>query len=107
MTAKDFRTWHATVIAAEALAASDEPGDTAASRKRAVRQAVADVAGYLGNTPVMARTSYIDPRIIDLYEAGSTIGEVARHSRADPDRRQAALERAVLDLLGVNTEAGG
>jgi DNA topoisomerase IB len=36
MTAKDFRTWHATVIAAEALAASAEPGDTAASRKRAV-----------------------------------------------------------------------
>lgn len=99
MTAKDFRTWHATVIAAEALAASGEPGDTAASRKRAVRQAVAEVAGYLGNTPVMARTSYIDPRVIDLYEAGRTIGEVARRSFADPDRHQASLERAVLSLL--------
>ncbi|HEY3406599.1 MAG TPA: DNA topoisomerase IB [Propionicimonas sp.] len=107
MTAKDFRTWHATVIAAEALAASDEPGDTAASRKRAVRRAVADVAGYLGNTPVMARASYIDPRIIDLYEAGSTIGEVARRRYPNPDRRQAALERAVLDLLGVDPAAGG
>lgn len=107
MTAKDFRTWHATVIAAEALAASDEPGHSAASRKRAVRQAVADVAGYLGNTPVMARTSYIDPRVIDLYEARSTIGEVVRRSHADPDRRQTALERAVLDLLGVDPGADG
>lgn len=107
MTAKDFRTWHATVIAAEALAASDEPGDTAASRKRAVRQAVADVAGYLGNTPVMARASYIDPRVIDLYEAGSTIGEVALHRYANPDRRQAALEKAVLNLLGVDPAADG
>jgi DNA topoisomerase IB len=107
MTAKDFRTWHATVIAAEALAASDEPGDTAASRKRAVRQAVSDVAGYLGNTPVMARTSYIDPRVIDLYEAGTTIGDVARRGPADRDRRQAALERAVLGLLGVEKESNG
>jgi DNA topoisomerase IB len=72
-----------------------------------VRQAVADVAGYLGNTPVMARASYIDPRIIDLYEAGSTIGEVARRRYANPDRRQAALEKAVLDLLGVHPAVGG
>ncbi len=107
MTAKDFRTWHATVIAAEALAASDEPGDTAASRKRAIRGSVADVAGYLGNTPVMARTSYIDPRVIDLYEAGSTIGEAARRNHVDPDRRQAALERAVLELLGVDQDPAG
>jgi DNA topoisomerase IB len=107
MTAKDFRTWHATVIAAEALAVSDEPGDTAASRKRAVRQAVAAVAGYLGNTPVMARTSYIDPRVIDLYEAGSTIGEAARRNHVDPARRQAALERAVLELLGVDQDSAG
>ena len=107
MTAKDFRTWHATVIAAEALAVSEEPGSTAASRKRAVRQAVADVAGYLGNTPVMARTSYIDPRVIDRYESGSTIAAVARRRYADPDRRQAALERAVLELLGVGSDAGG
>jgi DNA topoisomerase IB len=107
MTAKDFRTWHATVIAAEVLAASDEPGDTATSRKRAVRQAVAEVSGYLGNTPAMARASYIDPRVIDLYEAGTTIGEVARRSHADPDRRQAALERAVLDLLGVDRASDG
>lgn len=107
ITAKDFRTWHATVIAAEVLALSEEPGDTAASRKRAVRQAVAEVSGYLGNTPAMARASYIDPRVLDLYEAGNTIGDAARHNHADPDRRQAALERAVLSLLGVDTDNGG
>jgi hypothetical protein len=55
----------------------------------------------------MARASYIDPRVIDLYEAGSAIGEVARHRYADPDRRQAALENAVLDLLGVDRAEAG
>jgi len=54
MTAKDFRTWHATVLAAVALAATDEPGDTKASRKRAVRQAMVEVSQYLGNTPAIA-----------------------------------------------------
>ena len=107
ITATDFRTWHATVIAAEALALSSEPGNTAASRKRAVRQAVADVAGYLGNTPAMARASYIDPRVFDRYESGSTIGDVATRRYPNPDRRQAALERAVRTLLGVDAEASG
>jgi len=107
ITAKDFRTWHATVIAAEVLALTDEPGHTAASRKRAVRQAVAEVAGYLGNTPAIARASYIDPRVFDRYESGNTIGEVARQRHADPDRRQAALERAVRTLLGVDSDPRG
>lgn len=107
ITAKDFRTWHATVIAAEALALSPEPGETVASRRRAVKSAVAQVAGYLGNTPVMARSSYIDPRVIDSYEAGTTIAEVARRHYRDPDRRQAGLERAVLSLLGVDPALSG
>ena len=44
MTAKDFRTWHATVLAAVSLASTDEPGESAASRKRAVRQAMVEVS---------------------------------------------------------------
>ena len=96
LTAKDFRTWHATVLAAAALASSTEPGDTAASRKRAVKAAVEEVAGYLGNTPTIAKNSYIDPRVLDRYEAGTTIG--LPRSRT-PERRQAALEKAVLALL--------
>lgn len=101
MTAKDFRTWHATVIAAEALALTEEPGETAASRKRAVRAAVGEVSDYLGNTVAVARASYIDPRVIDQYESGVTIAEAARRSCRTPAARQAALEQAVLALLAA------
>ncbi|MDO5495640.1 MAG: DNA topoisomerase IB [bacterium] len=100
MTAKDFRTWHATVIAAEVLALSDEAGESAASRKRAVKQAATEVAAYLGNTPVMARNSYIDPRVIDAYESGTTIEAAARKRYRTAQARQAGLEEAVLELLG-------
>jgi DNA topoisomerase I len=99
MTAKDFRTWHATVIAAVALATSDEPGDTKASRKRAVREAMVEVSQYLGNTPTIARASYVDPRVIDQYEGGNTIAPVLRRKFRSPDAEQAAIERAVLRLL--------
>ena len=99
LTAKDFRTWHGTVLAAAALAASEEPGDTKASRRRAVKAAVEEVASYLGNTPTIAKNSYIDPRVLDLYEAG-TVAEVPRMTaRTSPARRQKLLEKAVLDLL--------
>jgi len=99
LTAKDFRTWHAGVIAAEVLALTEEPGESKASRKRAVQQAVNEVAGYLGNTPTVARSSYIDPRIIDAYEAGNTIVAAAEKRHRSPKRRQAALEKALLELL--------
>ena len=100
LTAKDFRTWHATVLAATALAASEEPGDTKASRRRAVKAAVDEVAAYLGNTPTIAKSSYIDPRVIDLYESGTTIDPAVVHRKyPSPDARQHALERAVLELL--------
>lgn len=98
-TAKDFRTWHATVIAAEVLAQGDEPGDSKASRKRAIKQAVMEVSSYLGNTPAIARASYIDPRVIDAYENGTTIEDAARRRHRTPQSRQVALEKAVLELL--------
>ena len=98
VTAKDFRTWHATVLAAAALAESAEPGMSTASRRRAVRRAVLEVSAYLGNTPAVARSAYIDPRVIDLYEAGTVIRLPDREPRTDSARR-AALERAVLELL--------
>jgi len=107
LTAKDFRTWHATVIAAAALAASPESGDTPASRKRAVRAAVVEVSEYLGNTPTIARSSYIDPRVIDLYEDGVTIASAVRRGYRTPGERQAAVERAVLRLLSQAPENGG
>ncbi len=100
LTAKDFRTWHATVLAAAALAASDEPGDTKRSRQRAIKGAVSEVAEYLGNTPTIARNSYIDPRVIDLYESGTTIDpELVSKKYRSPAAKQRTLEAAVLELL--------
>ena len=96
-TAKDFRTWHATVIGAAALAESDEPGETKASRKRAVAAAMKEVSEFLGNTPTLARSAYVDPRVVEAYERGRTIKVRARYDT--DDARQAALERAVLKLL--------
>ncbi|HYF73477.1 MAG TPA: DNA topoisomerase IB [Nocardioides sp.] len=103
-TAKDFRTWHATVLAAAALAETPEPGHSAASRKRAVAGAMKEVSSFLGNTPTLARSSYVDPRVVDAYEEGRTIQRATRRSYDTPDERQAALERATLKLL---KEAGG
>ncbi|QKE85523.1 DNA topoisomerase IB [Arthrobacter sp. NEB 688] len=99
LTAKDFRTWHATVLAAVALAETPEKGDTAASRRRAVKAAVEDVSAYLGNTPTIARKSYIDPRVIDQYEDGVTIAATLRRSFPDDTKRQAAVEKAVARLI--------
>jgi DNA topoisomerase I len=98
-TAKDFRTWHATVLAAAALAQTTEPSLTKASRKRAVAAAMKEVSSFLGNTPTLARTSYVDPRVVDAYERGKTIQRATRRTYANTDERQAALERATLKLL--------
>jgi len=98
-TAKDFRTWHATVLAAAALAETDEPGESKASRKRAVAGAMKEVASFLGNTPTLARSSYVDPRVVDSYERGRTIERAVRRRYDNTDERQAALERATLRLL--------
>lgn len=72
-TAKDFRTWQGTVTAAMALAARADtrPGESA--RKKAVSAAMREVAEHLGNTPAIARSSYVDPRVIDRFMAGETI----------------------------------
>ncbi|MGB3764321.1 MAG: hypothetical protein WA966_13995, partial [Ornithinimicrobium sp.] len=98
-SAKDFRTWHATVLAAAALAQTQEHGETAASRKRAISGAMKEVSSFLGNTPTLARSSYVDPRVVELYEQGKTIRRTTDQAFADRDERQAALERAVLHLL--------
>jgi DNA topoisomerase-1 len=99
VTAKDFRTWHATVLAAAALAETAEPGETKASRKRAVSGAMTEVAEFLGNTPTLARSAYVDPRVIEAYERGRTIRATTRRRYDTPDERQAALERATLKLV--------
>ena len=101
-SAKDFRTWNATVLAAVSLAADGREAQSATARKRAIGGAVRGVAEVLGNTPAVARRAYIDPRVFDRYLSGWTIGgELDRigNLRGPDDRRRARLERAVLDLL--------
>ncbi len=99
-SAKDFRTWNATVLAAVALAGFQETQRQAA-RERQVKQAIATVAAYLGNTPAVCRASYVDPRVIDRFQAGTTIA--AAIGRSGPDlarpRVRGRVERAVLELL--------
>lgn len=68
-TAKDFRLWHGTVLAASALRKAGPP-PTATSAKRTLVQAVKDVAARLGNTPAVCRGSYIHPEIFRAYESG-------------------------------------
>jgi DNA topoisomerase I len=101
-SAKDFRTWHATVLAAVALAVS-ERATTPTARKRAINRAVGEVAHYLGNTPAVCRASYIDPRVFDRYRAGITISPALDGLAQLDDERapatQGAIERAVLRLL--------
>jgi DNA topoisomerase-1 len=71
-SAKDFRTLHGTSAAAISLARTG-PEETVAGRKSAIREAVRAAAEVLGNTPAIARGSYVDPRLLDAYESGDTI----------------------------------
>ncbi|MDP8968349.1 MAG: DNA topoisomerase IB [Actinomycetota bacterium] len=99
ISAKDFRTWGATVLAAVGLAVT-QPGKLSPSgRKRAIQRAVKEVAFYLGNTPTVARSSYIDPRIFDRYSDGQTIPLELVGAEPDATAIQGRVEEAVLDLL--------
>ena len=103
VSAKDFRTWGATVLAAVALAVSQEAAATNTGRKRAITRAIKEVAHYLGNTPAVARASYIDPRVFDRYRDGEVIDHrlvaAAAERNGDATAIQGPLETAVLKLL--------
>lgn len=103
-TAKDFRTWAGTVLAAVALAATDpERRRAKTNMKRMITAAVKQVAYFLGNTPAVARASYIDPRVLDRFRDGYTIEPVLIDLAEEPDLGQPAIqgrvEEAVLDLI--------
>ena len=99
-SAKDFRTWVGTVLAAVGLATEDG-GESETSRKRAVASVVKDVAEQLGNTPAVARSAYIDPRVVERFEQDDTVEDVL----ADVDIEDLdggipeEVEQAVLDLI--------
>lgn len=98
ISAKDFRTWHATVLTAAILASEEEGLTSVTSRKRVVSTVVKEVAQALGNTPAVCRASYIDPRVIDRFLNGETI-DLPRGRDLTDDRVREAVERAVLDLM--------
>ena len=102
-SAKDFRTWHATVLAAMALAVSTPTLASATARKRAVARAMKEVSSYLGNTPTVAKASYVDPRVVDLFHDGCTIEpalrEIGEGAPEEAPGTQGAVEDAVLELL--------
>jgi DNA topoisomerase-1 len=89
-TAKDFRTLHGTVTAAVSLARSG-PGETPTARKHAIVHAVRVAAEALGNTPAVAKSSYVDPRLLDRYEEGDTI-DPARLRSAESQLRALLLD---------------
>ena len=104
VSAKDFRTWHATVLTAVLLAAEERELTSVTSRKRVVSSVVKEVAEVLGNTPAVCRASYIDPRVIDRFLDGETIALSHGRDLADDQVRE-AVEAAVLELLGSSGEA--
>ena len=101
-SAKDFRTWNATVLAAQALAVSAPAAQgSKTARKQAITRAVKEVAHYLGNTPAVARASYIDPRVFDRFCDGLTISGVLTETgdEGDVEAVHGPMEEAVLDLI--------
>ncbi len=106
-SAKNFRTWNGTTLAAVSVAAKGGDARTERARRRVIAQAAADVGEVLGNTPAVARSSYIDPRVFDRYLAGRTIAnelEEIREQGLDEERRRSQIEAAVLALLGQRRE---
>jgi DNA topoisomerase I len=98
-SAKDFRTWSGTVLAAVALAGEPKPASKTAG-KRVINAAVKEVSEALGNTPAVCRRSYIDPRVFDRYRDGHTLAaDLGRGGRVGEKRRE-RIEAAVLELIG-------
>ena len=98
VSAKDFRTWHATVHVARWVGAA-EPVSTKRKRATVVREAVVSASQQLGNTPTVCRSSYVDPRVIDLYESDTTIPPEVARLEPETDRARNRIDEAVVQLL--------
>jgi DNA topoisomerase-1 len=97
-TAKEFRTWNATVLMALTLANAGQ-AEAERARKRVISAGVRDVAAWLGDTPAVTRASYIDPRVIALYEAEGQLAAIPALPAHPPAPREA--EQAVAALLAA------
>ncbi|WP_353850162.1 hypothetical protein [Streptomyces phaeoluteigriseus] len=101
VTATDFRTWHATVLALAVT--TKEARATPAARRRQAARAVREVSRYLGITPAVCRASYTDPRVLEPYDQGRTLApaltRLGEHGAFGRPAAQGAAEAAELDLL--------
>ncbi|HET6288656.1 MAG TPA: DNA topoisomerase IB [Amycolatopsis sp.] len=99
-TAKDLRTWNATVLAASAFADKGRPSSERGF-KRTEKAVMTEVAEGLGNTPAVARRSYVDPRVVEAYRQDRTVERAVRRAGkvADSDLARQIVERAVVRLL--------
>jgi DNA topoisomerase I len=97
---KDLRTWHGTVLAAEAFAIARDPASKTA-RRREEAAVMRAVSAQLGNTPAVARRSYVDPRVIQAYEQGVTIGSALQRARRQrsPEARRETIEKATVRMI--------
>ena len=99
-TAKDFRTWGGTLVAAIALA-EHGPAETEAEAKRVLARVMRTVGERLGNTPAVARASYVSPAVIEQYLDGRTIEDFRpRHLRV-VGARDIGLDREEQALLSL------
>jgi DNA topoisomerase-1 len=100
-TAKDFRTWGGTLLATSAILKDElEPDASQTARKRAVTAIVKRVAKRLGNTPAIARSSYIDPRVLVAYEDTVTLPKLRKAMTTMRPKKYLSIdEQMVLKVL--------
>jgi DNA topoisomerase IB len=99
VSAKDFRTWHANLLAATALAVSVWQ-ESRSGREQSIKHAVREAAHYLGNTPSVCRASYIDPRLFDHYRSGNTVAPALQEAALEEGTLPGeTVERALIALL--------
>jgi DNA topoisomerase-1 len=101
ITAKDFRTWAGTVLAAMALT-EFESFDNAAKAKKNVRAAIERVSSQLGNTPTICRKCYVHPEVLSCYLGGELLLDIKEEVESELREELASLkpeEAAVLTLL--------
>jgi DNA topoisomerase-1 len=97
-SAKDFRTWNGTVLAAVELGLGDIPSSKR-GRERRIREAVEAVSESLGNTPAVCRASYIDPRVLDEFRDGNRIRVPDAWEVGSSPRERTLIERRVRELI--------
>jgi DNA topoisomerase I len=98
-TAKDFRTWGGTLLAARELERRGPPESEEAA-KRTLAAVMRRVGDELGNTPAVARASYVSPVVVDHYLAGTTLADF-RSENGSGSKHLSASERALLELLAT------